>query len=78
MAVMQQPAKGLGQGISRVNGLPYVAQDHFTFGHPFLQGKVLDVDVEIETFGAFIIGHHDGGCIILVKLSGFKLSNGDL
>jgi hypothetical protein len=78
MAVMQQPAKGLGEGASRVNGSHYVAQDHFTFGHPFLQGKFLDVDVMDAIRRTLDIGHHYGSRIIIVDFSGFQLSDGDL
>jgi hypothetical protein len=75
---MQQPAKGIGQGIIRVNGSPYVAQNHFPLGHPFLQGKLLDAGAATVIHGEFIIGYNDGICIILIQLSGFQFSDGDL
>jgi hypothetical protein len=78
MAVMQQRAKGIGQSIIRVNGTPYMMQDHFNFGNPFLQGNMLDVNVAAAIRRALDIGHHDGFRIILVDFGGFQLAYGDL
>jgi hypothetical protein len=78
MAVVQQPTKGLSEGIGGVNSSPYVAQDHFTFGHPFLQGKMLDVNVAAPISGALGVGHHDGSRIIFIDFSSLQLLEGKI
>jgi hypothetical protein len=75
---MQQPDKDLGQGIIRFNGDPYVMQDNFNFGNPFLQGKLLDVGVDAAIGRTLSNGHHSGSRIILVEFSGFQLADGYL
>jgi hypothetical protein len=76
--MVQQPTKGLGQGIIWINGAPDVAQDHFTFGDPLLQGKMLYVNVMTAIRRALGICHHNGSCIVLIELSSFQLTDRDL
>ena len=69
MAGMENPAKSFGGGIGNIDGSMNV--DHFddATGAPFLNSKVLDVDMARAFGRAVFVDHGDGSLIVFVKRS---------
>ena len=57
---MQHPAKGLGQSIGGIEKAGKVFHDDVTFLAPFLNGKVLRLDMASLRRGPVLAGHLKG------------------
>ena len=67
MTRVKNPAKSFGGGIGNIDGGGDVYHANDTAGAPFLDCKMLDVNVARALGGAVLVNHSDGGLIILVE-----------
>ena len=73
VAVMKDPAKSLGEGISNVDDAGDGEEDNVTKEFPFLDGEELDVDVSGAWGGLGCIDNEDGRSIIFVDRGSVEL-----
>ena len=73
VAVMKDPAKSLGEGISNVDDAGDGEEDNVTKEFPFLDGKELNVDVPGAWGGFRCVDNEYGRGIIFVDRSGVEL-----
>ena len=64
MAIVKQRGKRFGTGITRINGTSNMEQKKFITGMPFLDGKMLDINMARTGSRAAVINHSNGSLII--------------
>ena len=70
MTGMEGPAKGFGFLVHRVQDAGEVADNDQTVGTPFLNGKVLYINVRGPRSGVVLVDHVDRPTIVNVDFSG--------
>ena len=64
MAIVKQSSKWFGTGITRINRTSNMKQKKFVTGTPFLDGKMLDINMASTGSRAGVINHSNGSLII--------------
>ena len=67
MSMVQSRSEGLGEGISRVHNPGNVRDVNLATGFPFLDSKMLDVDVTGPGSRSISVNHEDRGGIVFVQ-----------
>ena len=73
VTMMERSTQRFGEGIGRVDDAGDMFQDNFALGFPFLNGKVLDVDVARARCRAARVDHEDSSSVVFVENGGIRL-----
>ena len=74
MSMVQRGPKGFGQRIGSINDTRNMSENDFAISLPFLNGKMLYVDVARSRGRTTCVDHQYGGGVIFVERSGLDLS----